>query len=207
LNLSPTHPLFFGLKKAHNLRTNSRKLKQVVLDVEIASTAQDFMDKPPEHAMTGYVLAGNSECLDLDFSDFNGDKHHFPTGTVATIRAGMGPGTSGKCRKLLVSSVDNVKLPKGFNQRADGNGRRLADHTSYTGTRTAMALIIRFTDGAGAVTGALADDATRKTYAETVAYKLFGTDSAHASAADATHADTWKEVSSLWCANSNRAEG
>ena len=59
-----------------------------------------------------------------------------------------------------------------------------------------MMMIVRFTDAQGMLVGTLASNASRKSYAQTAAYKLFGTTNRlHTTAADATHADTWWECS------------
>ena len=138
----------------------------------------------------------SKECFDIEFDPKahpGRGKPHYPTGTIVTFRGSPGSVNPGRCRKLLVTGVDRVDLPEGFLPRKGG---RALQHAAKTGIRSAMMMIVRFTDAQGTLVGTLANNDSRKSYAQTAAYKLFGTkNGTHTVAADATHADMWSECS------------
>ena len=140
----------------------------------------------------------SDECFDIEFDPKTHPgkgKPHYPTGSIVTLRGSPGSVNPGRCRKLIVTAVDRVELPEGFSVRSNSGGRAL-QHTPKTGVRSAMMMIVRFTDAQGTLVGTLANNDSRKSYAQTAAYKLFGTTNGlHSTAADATHADMWSECS------------
>jgi len=150
---------------------------------EIISNAQDDYINPPLHA-TACIDQDKGEFIDLELKPGTG---HLTTGTLVEISGTRTINGKGKADTIHVEKLENLNPP---GQGGPQSGRQLIAHTPYTGVRTAIVLILRFTNSSGNVLGKTVDQLN--TLAQTVNNTLFGVYSDHSLK---THAGTWSECS------------
>ena len=188
--------------------SNKRNLRRSIQDpipapdtisLEIASVAKDYYDRPAVHMTQGTDEDGNNYDLDLP----RGTGIIESGATIKVLPQSLSISSQGKNGRIKVKQIIDRRGPPGNDGRGNGLFKRELEYgpnrrleAGYYGERTALVMIVRFTEVGGGTRsgGVMADPAVRANYARTVNGTVFGVYD-HAAGGLRTQAGVWEECS------------